>query len=702
MLDDGTTREPMLEIYLFEATQLMEQLEEISIECEKNKSIDTEHINEIFRIMHTIKSSSAMMMFNNISVLAHSMEDLFYFIRENKAVNIDFESLFDLVLLGIDFIKGEVLKIDNDEAADGPSEELVLKSSNLLSVMKEANIITLGDVVPPPQEDTKCFINSYKNQDSKVKQKYIARIFYEDGCEMENVRAYTVIHNLKDIVSEMYYIPEDIIESNESVEAIRKNGFLVGFATSIEREKVAEKLNEIIFLKDLELLQVEEYPEEIKKVKAKSIIQLEGPLENIELLGDKEFIQVESIQIEQVEKVDTNKEVEHITKVSKQQSIISVNISKLDMLLDLVGEIVISEAMVTKNPDLEGLSLESFNKASRQLRKLTNELQDVVMSIRMVPVSMTFHKMNRIVRDMSKKLNKDVELEIIGEETEVDKNIIDHISDPLMHLVRNSLDHGIEDKAERIASGKPSIGKITLEAKNAGGDVFIIVRDDGRGLDKSKIYEKAKLQGLVTRPEDELTDKEIFSNILLPGFSTNESVTEYSGRGVGMDVVKKNIDSIGGSISIESVMGRGSIISIKIPLTLAIIDGLEVAVGMSKYTIPITSIKESFKPKENEVIADSDGNEMIMIRGEAYPIYRLHRIFDINTKVTSSINGIMVLIEDNTKSACLFVDSLIGEQQVVVKALPTYIKKAKGIAGCTILGDGNISLIIDVNGILDR
>ncbi|MBU3156763.1 chemotaxis protein CheA [Clostridium estertheticum] len=708
MSDDGTTREPMLEIYLFEATQLMEQLEEISIECEKNKSIDTESINEIFRIMHTIKSSSAMMMFNNISVLAHSVEDLFYFIRENKAVNIDFESLFDLVLLGIDFIKGEVSKIDNDENADGCSEELVLKSSNLLSVMKEANIVTLGDVVPPLKEDTKCFINSYENQDSKVKQKYIARIFYEDGCEMENVRAYTVIHNLKDIASEMYYIPEDIIESNESVEIIRKNGFLVGFATSVEHEKVAEKLNEIIFLRDLELLQVEDYPEEIKKVKAKSIIQLEGPLENIEPFGDKEpikieLIQIEPIQIEQVEKVDTNKEeVEHITKVAKQQSIISVNISKLDMLLDLVGEIVISEAMVTKNPDLEGLSLDNFNKASRQLRKLTNELQDVVMSIRMVPVSMTFHKMNRIVRDMSKKLDKNVELEIIGEETEVDKNIIDHISDPLMHLVRNSLDHGIEDKEERIASGKPPIGKIILEAKNAGGDVFIIVRDDGRGLDKSKIYEKAKLQGLVTRPEDELTDKEIFANILLPGFSTNESVTEYSGRGVGMDVVKKNIDSIGGSISIESVMGRGSIISIKIPLTLAIIDGLEVAVGISKYTIPITSIKESFKPKENEVIADSDGNEIIMIRGEAYPIYRLHRIFNINTKVTSSTNGIMVLIEDNTKSACLFVDSLIGEQQVVVKALPTYIKKAKGIAGCTILGDGNISLIIDVNGILDR
>ena len=679
--EGGMSREPMLEVYLFEATQLMEQLEEISIECEKNKKIGAEAINEIFRIMHTIKSSSAMMMFNNIAVLAHSLEDLFYFIRENKAASIDFENLFDLVLCGIDFIKGEVSKIENDGDADGSSETLVLKSSSLLKEMKEVNgAVIINDDLQGKEED-KFYISPYNNSSTEVKQKYVARIFYEDGCEMENVRAYTVIHNLKEIVDEMYHIPEDIIESEHSVEAIRKNGFLIGFTTSVGKEKVEEGLNAIIFLRELELVQVEAYPPELKALKVKRQIILEEP----------------------AEKQETNKEeAEHTAKSGKQQSIISVNISKLDMLLDLVGEIVISEAMVTKNPDLKGLQLDNFDKAARQLGKLTNELQDIVMSIRMIPVSMTFHKMNRIVRDMSKKLSKEVELVIIGEDTEVDKNIIDHISDPLMHLVRNSLDHGIEEKEERLIAGKSEMGKITLEAKNAGGDVFIIVSDDGKGLDRKKIYEKAKLKGLVTKPLEELTDKEVFSNILLPGFSTNESVTEYSGRGVGMDVVKKNIDSIGGSISIESIQGKGSRISIKIPLTLAIIDGLEVAVGEGKYTIPITSIRESFKPKENDVIADSEGNEMIMIRGEAYSIHRLHRIFNINTKVTSTNEGILVMVEDNTRAACLFVDSLIGEQQVVVKALPTYIKKAKGIAGCTILGDGNISLILDVSGILER
>ncbi len=687
MSEDGSTREPMLEIYLFEATQLMEQLEEISIECEKNKTISLEAINEIFRIMHTIKSSSAMMMFNNISVLAHSMEDLFYFIRENNEAKIDFENLFDLVLSGIDFIKGEVEKIENDGQADGSNELLVLKSSSLLESMKEASGAATKDEFIKPKVNTNDYIISNENSSGEANNKYVARIFYEDGCGMEDVRSYAVIHSLKDSFSEIYHIPEDITESKESLEVIIKNGFLIAFATSMPKEKVEEKLNEIIFLRELDLTQVEEYPPEIKALKGK-----------IQIVLEDSNVQAPTISIPEKSK----KEELHITKTSKPQSIISVNISKLDMLLDLVGEIVISEAMVTKNPDLKGLQLDNFNKASRQLRKLTNELQDIVMSVRMIPVSMTFHKMNRIVRDMSKKLDKEVELVIIGEDTEVDKNIIDHISDPLMHLVRNCLDHGIEEKDERKISGKPKMGKVTLEAKNAGGDVFIIVSDDGKGLDKSKIYEKAKLKGLITKAEDELTDKEIFSNILLPGFSTNENVTEYSGRGVGMDVVKKNIDSIGGAISIASEKGKGSIISIKIPLTLAIIDGLEVSVGKSKYTIPITSIRESFKPKENEVITDGDGNEMIMIRGEAYPIYRIHRMFNINTEVTSSNNGIMVMVEDNTRAACLFVDALIGEQQVVVKALPTYIKKAKGIAGCTILGDGNISLILDVSGILER
>jgi two-component system chemotaxis sensor kinase CheA len=381
---------------------------------------------------------------------------------------------------------------------------------------------------------------------------------------------------------------------------------------------------------------------------------------------------------------------------------ISVTVSKLDMLMDIVGEIVISEAMVTRNPELEGLQLDGFHKATRQLRKLTDELQDIVMSIRMMPISAIFQKMNRIVRDMSKKLNKEVELEIIGETTEVDKNIIDQLSDPLMHLIRNAMDHGLENKEGRVEAGKPAKGKITLEAQNYGGDVLITIRDDGRGMSRENILRKARETGLVKKPENELTDKEVFSFILLPGFSTKEKVTEFSGRGVGMDVVKRNIEKIGGQITIQSTLGIGTEIFVKIPLTLAIIDGIEVNVGTSRYTIPITSIRESFRMDEKDVISDGDGNELIMIRGQCYSLIRLHKMFNIQTQVTSISDGIMVMIEADTKAACLFVDSLVGEQQVVVKALPRYIRKIEGIAGCTILGDGGISLILDANGILGR
>jgi two-component system chemotaxis sensor kinase CheA len=377
-------------------------------------------------------------------------------------------------------------------------------------------------------------------------------------------------------------------------------------------------------------------------------------------------------------------------------------LNKLDQLLDLVGELVISEAMVTNNPDLADIQgLDNFSKAARQHRKVINELQDIVMSIRMVPLAGTFQKMNRIVRDMSKILGKQIDLQIHGEETEVDKNIIEHLSDPIMHLIRNAIDHGIEPAEERIAQDKPAAGKIQLEAKSEGGDVWITIRDDGGGLDREKILTKALEHGHISKMEAELSDQEIYEFILLPGFSTNTEVTEFSGRGVGMDVVAQNIEEIGGSVYIDSKLNIGTVISLKIPLTLAIIDGMGIRVGSSIYTVPITSIRESFKAKEGEVFTDPDGMEMIMVRGECLSILRLHKIYKIETTVTEIHNGIVMIVETDNRSVCLFADELIGEQQVVVKALPKYIKKIKGIGGCTLLGDGRSSLILDIAGLIN-
>ncbi len=380
---------------------------------------------------------------------------------------------------------------------------------------------------------------------------------------------------------------------------------------------------------------------------------------------------------------------------------ISVNVDKLDLLMDLVGEMVIAEAMVTHNPDLKDLQLDNFKKSALQLRKITGEVQDIVMSIRMVPLTITLQKMNRIVRDMAKKLHKSVELEIIGAETEVDKNIIEHLSDPLMHLVRNAVDHGIETDEERKQKGKTEPSKVIIEAKSAGNDVLIIVKDNGRGLEREKILKRAKKNDLLFKPENDMSDREIFNLILLPGFSTEEKVTEFSGRGVGMDVVTKNIERLGGSVLIDSISNEGTIITLKIPLTLAIVSGMNVKVGQSAYTIPITTIRESFRPLGPEIIVDPEGYEMVMVRGECYPIIRLYETFKVQTDITDFKDGIIIMVENGSKTYGLFVDELLGEQQVVVKALPNYIRKIKGLAGCTLLGNGSISLILDIAGLID-
>ena len=286
--------------------------------------------------------------------------------------------------------------------------------------------------------------------------------------------------------------------------------------------------------------------------------------------------------------------------------------------------------------------------------------------------------------------------------TEVDKSIVDNLNDPLMHLVRNCMDHGVEDTSEeRVANGKPAKATITLSARNASGEVIITVADDGKGIDTEKVLQKAMENGLLTKPENEYTEREIQNMILLPGFSTNDVVTEYSGRGVGMDVVKKNIEKVGGSLAVESKHGHGTTFVIKIPLTLAIIDGMEIRVGDAIFTLPISSIKESFMVRREQLIQDTQHGEMIMIRGTCYPILRLHEKFGLPTEITEIEDGILILIETENRSVCLFADKLVGEQQVVVKPFPKYLSqyniKGEGLSGCTIMGDGSISLIVDVN-----
>ena len=673
------SREPMLEMFLFETNEILEQLETIIIENEKNNIFGEAAINEIFRIMHTIKGSSAMMLFNNISELAHSLEDIFSFIRENNPENINMSVLCDNIFEAIDFIKKQMNLIQDDSYADESPKLLIDNNKNYLSeLMGSYNTGIIITKKSTNEESQKYYISKFKDINESLIM-YKAVVKFKDGCQMEHIRAFNIIHKLKDIASNIQHIPDKILEDNHSIDVIRENGIVIYFGSDQSKEVLDKFFSDTIFLEEYVLNQIEMDDEELDS------LCTNATKENDFLVEQKEM-----------QNIQTN------NNVNQKQNIINVNIEKLDALMDLVGEIVITEAMVIKNPELNGLQLDNFHKAARQLRKLTDELQDIVMSIRMVSVATIFNKMKRIVRDMSRKLDKEVELVLVGEDTEVDKNIIDHLSDPLMHLVRNSIDHGIENKEKREQTGKSKVGKVKIEAKNSGGDVWIIISDDGKGLSRNEILTKAYEKGIYDGDGNELSDREVFSFILEPGFSTKEKVTEFSGRGVGMDVVKDNIDKIGGNIIIESEQGKGTSISLKIPMTLAIIDGMAIKVGKSKYTIPITTIKESMKVNIKDVIIDMNGNEMVMIRGQCYPIYRLHNMFNVVTNVTTIHEGIIVMVESDKKTACLFADELIGEQQVVVKALPKYLKKVNGLAGCTILGDGSISLILDIDDLITK
>ncbi|MDR1492785.1 MAG: chemotaxis protein CheA [Planctomycetaceae bacterium] len=390
------------------------------------------------------------------------------------------------------------------------------------------------------------------------------------------------------------------------------------------------------------------------------------------------------------------------SKGSAAKQDIRVDLHKLDSLINLVGELVIAESMVTRCPAVSYVEDEYYNRAKHQLRRICDDLKDVAMAVRMIPLSATFRKMIRLVHDLATKSGKKIKLNIVGEETEVDKTVIEQIADPLVHIVRNSCDHGIESPETRIAKGKPEMGTVTLEGRHEGGEVWILITDDGRGLNKETIVSKALEKGIVGAEVKDWSDDRIYRLIFEAGFSTAEKITDISGRGVGMDVVRKNIEKLNGRIDIQTREGQGSTFILRIPLTLAIIDSMLVRVGTAKYMIPTLAILESLVPSASQVTVTPDGKEILRLRDEMIPIIRLYDIFAQQPDSARLKDGILIVAEDNGQQFAIFVDEIVGQQQAVIKGLPDYIGKADGFSGCTILGDGTVSLIIDVGTISQK
>lgn len=706
----------MLSVYLFENQQLLENLQNIVMEQKDADGFDEDSINEIFRTMHTIKGSSGIMMFDEITKISHKLEDVFYYIRESHPTDVPHVELVEHVLDVSDFIMGEMEKLSDGGEADGDATELVSVLDAFLKKIK-------GETGETAKEEQ----NTQKEE--QPKQFYIApetggssryyRIYltYNPEIQMASMHAYKTVFALKKIAKDVLYSPEDIL-TNESVsDEIVKNGFKILVKTDATEEEIREIVQPGYDLTKVDVYEctLQEFQLGFEAEETQIMIDLDSSVEEIEKRADDKESSGKETPKKKIAPGDfviASKEPGKAKNLAKDRpqkkdkaSYISVDISKMDQLMDLIGELVISQSVVLQNPDLKvpGLNLDNFNKAAGQMKKISTDLQNVIMSMRMVPLTNTFQKMNRIVFEMSRKLGKDVAFEMVGDTTEVDKNIIEHISDPLMHLVRNSMDHGIETDDERKAKGKTEKAKVTLSAKTESGKVWISVSDNGKGLDRNQIMTKARQQGLLEpgRPESSYSDKEVYQFITLPGFSTNKKVTEFSGRGVGMDVVVSNLQKIGGSLEIDSVHGEGSTMNLKIPLTLAIIDGIVMNVGDSSFVIETGAVREFVHVTGDMLIHEPDGSESVMIRGACYPVIRLGEYYELSEYQKDVENGMMVLVEIEKNVICLFVDHLVGKQEIVVKPIPEYIKKVKGLSGCTQLGDGSIALILDAAGLIE-
>ncbi len=692
----------ILDMYIYETNSLLEQLETIVLDAEKENTFSQDNVNEIFRIMHTIKGSSAMMEFDTLATVSHRIEDMFFLIREGTMSVVkeaDRPALFDVMLHAVDYFREEMEKVEAEAPLNKDVDSFLANINSLIAKIKgeepaeepptapQAASAPAAAPAPAPAANAGGADNASAGA-GNPDFPYELRVFFDDGCGMENLRAYMLITSIQSFCAEadFLYDPAAVESDASTSEQIIDNGFLLMFKNAEDREKSIPVIREA---GSVHSYQPHDYvpapPQEEPE---------EAPAPQAAAAAPKAAAPAKSAP---PAPAGANNQ-QH-----QKESLISVGLSKLDQLSAIVGEIVITEAMVTASPDLKGLHLDAFSKSARQLRKLTDELQDVSMSLRMIPVSNTFQKMNRIVRDMSKKLNKQVKLTLIGENTEVDKTIVDSIGDPIMHMVRNSMDHGIEENPEdRIAAGKDPVGEIILSAEDTGSEVIIQIKDDGAGVNDEAVLKKAIKNGIAS-PDVEYSHKEILNFLMAPGFSTNQQVTEFSGRGVGMDVVKSGVESLGGTVSITSEQGRGMITTMRIPLTMAIMDGMEVSVGDSIFTIPINNIRSTMKISSADILHDSIDGEMVKVMDGYYPVVRAKDFYNLPSGTDEIEEGILMWLESGDVSYCLFVDELLGEQQIVVKPLPAYVNsfdiKNFGITGCSILGDGNISIILDAGGL---
>lgn len=695
----------LTEVFLNECTEIIGNLESDLVTLEE-KNDDQDIINRIFRYFHTLKGSSGIAGFTVIYEFTHNLESLFDKVRSGEiAVNRD---IIDILLDSIDYIKAELFSDSEPDESDSIRMDLTSRINVFIGT-------------PEEKEESEDFLNSvgaYKSVGNNERYFRINAIFKEDifsnGIDplmvIEDLSSLGKIMSLSidkkripdfdRIDPEKCYMSWNIVLKTPFDEMKVRDVFLFVYDDNeIDIENVSDKYtmskdNPYIGEKKLGEILVE-----------KGIINDRELEDLVRLQNDKNYklgdiiVQTGLASSKQVD--EALNEQDRIKK-KIEISTVRVDSTKLDNLMNLLGEIVIGQASLHRIADeIEEEKAFRLKNSLYGLDRVTREFQEQIMSIRMVPIGPTFEQFKRFVRDAAHNMGKEIKLHIEGGDTELDKTVIEKIGDPLKHMIRNAIDHGIETSDERRKSGKPAHGTINLKAYHQEGNVYIDIIDDGRGIDLEKVKRKAVSLGLIS-PEEEITKDKLVAIVFNPGFSTSEQASDLSGRGVGMDVVKTNIEELRGSVEIKTREGEGTLIRIKLPLTLAIIEGMLVRVGRSVLIIPLLSVVETIQIRREGYKTVEGKGEVILVRGEYISLIRLNELFGIEANFTNPWDALIVIVESNGERIGIMIDDLMGQQQIVIKSLDTFISTSRSISGATILGDGRVALIIDIHGMVEE
>lgn len=706
-----------LEIFMEESKEHLQHMNSILLDLEKDSS-DLNLLNEIFRIAHTIKGMSGTMGFNKVAGLTHEMENVLHLVR-SREIEVT-GGIIDVLFECFDTLESYISSLESTgQEGSTNSDALVAKLAGIVknkgvqvgaSDVQQASEVTGTSVVevaaePGVQGDADDFrleldgtykgvINSAINQGLNVLK---VRVTVTANCMLKSARAFIVFNTFEQFgeVIKSYPIAEEI--EDEKFDSF----FEVLFVSKLDARTIE---NEIMKISEIESV----YAFEVTAEEVKALEQRDN---EPKVVLEPEAIQQQSTTQSQGQAATApqavasatpavremkGKDDEKESKTDKQKTskTVRVDIDRLDNLMNLVSELIIIK---TRLEDQGSNNRENMSDAIEYLERITTSLHDAVMKVRMVPVERTFNRFPRMVRDLSKDLGKGIKLLMSGEETEVDRTVIDEIGDPLIHLIRNSIDHGIESPETRMSKGKPDYGTVHLRAYPDGNTVVIEVEDDGNGIDPDRVLSKAISKGLVTDREAEgMNHNDIINLLFRPGFSTAEKITDLSGRGVGLDVVKTKIESLNGTVEVRSTLGKGSKFTIRLPLTLAIIQALMVNLGVEKYALPLNNIKEITTIPAKSICMVQD-QEVVLYRNKTLPLLRLGSILQVKDMVEAKEDLVVVVVRKGDTEAGLIVDSLIGQQEIVIKSLGKYLTGVKVIAGATILGNGGVALIVDPN-----